>query len=233
MNENGSTERGAATAPECACPEASTIQRHFDRKTRVRLAAGEVPGLVTVSERLRDALLPFRVSGRTVLEAGCGRGTLLLELLRAGASRATGVDLSPASIEEARRRVDAAELSADVELSVGDAARVALEPHDWVILDRVMCCYPDVDALLRNTIPAARGIYAFSVPESRGWRGTVARVAEWFETRWNGMFGSPCPGYVHDIPTIERALTGAGFRRAYSGRVRLWHLGIFERVATA
>ena len=83
-----------------------------------------------------------------MLELGCGRGGLLLQLVQAGAARATGVDLSPASIDAARDRFEQAQLSKRAGLSVGDAARVPLEPHDWVILDRVMCCYADVEGLL-------------------------------------------------------------------------------------
>lgn len=223
---------GETAEPDC-CPAASTIEQHFDRKTACRIAAGELPGLVSVSERLRDALLPIGATGRSVLELGCGRGALLLQLVEAGVVRATGIDLSNASIAEARRGFDQAGLSGTVELSVGDGARVILEPHDWVVLDRVMCCYPDIDRLLRNSIPAARRVYAFSVPESRGWRGFFSRAEEWFENIWNKVRGCPCPGYVHDIGAIERTLTEAGFRRAYSGRLRLWHIAVFQRNADA
>jgi SAM-dependent methyltransferase len=215
--------------PDC-CPAASTIEQHFDRKTAFRIAAGEVPGLVSVSERLRDALVPHGPAGRTILELGCGRGALLLQLLQAGAARGTGIDLSGAAIEEARRRFTEAGAAETAELSVGDAARVPLASHDWVILDRVMCCYPDIERLLSNSIPAARHLYAFTVPESRGWRGLLSRVEERFEDIWNTLRGCACPGYVHDIDSIERTLTQAGFRRRYSSRLRLWHIGVFERI---
>jgi hypothetical protein len=53
-----------------------------------RLARGQDPGLVpvSVSERLRDALLSLGPTGRTLLELGCGRGGLLLALIQAGAA---------------------------------------------------------------------------------------------------------------------------------------------------
>jgi hypothetical protein len=38
--------------------------------------------LVPVSERLRDVLLSLDPTGKTVLEVGCGRGGLLLELVQ-------------------------------------------------------------------------------------------------------------------------------------------------------
>ena len=214
---------------QCACPADSRIARHFDAKAAERLAKGQDPGLVAVSQRLRDALLALEPVGRTVLELGCGRGGLLLGLVQAGAVGATGLDLSAASIDAARARFERAQLTDRVHLSVGDAAYVPLEPHDWVILDRVMCCYPDVERLLANTLPAATRLYAFTVPTSRGWRGAIARLDEWVENAWNTLRGRPCPGYVHDLDLIEERLESAGFRLRHRDRQRLWHIAVYER----
>jgi SAM-dependent methyltransferase len=209
--------------PECACPTDPRIARHFDAKAAERLAKCQDPGLVAVSQRLRDALLALDPAGRTVLELGCGRGGLLLGLVRAGVVSATGVDLSATSINAAQTRFEQAQLSDRVHLSVGDAAYVPLEPHDWVILDRVLCCYPDVERLLANTLPAGAQLYAFTVPTSRGWRGVIARLDEWVENAWNTLRGRPCPGYVHDLDLIEGRLASAGFRLRHRDRQRLWH----------
>jgi SAM-dependent methyltransferase len=214
---------------DCACSTDSRIARYFDAKVAERAAKCQDPAPVAVSERLRDALLSLDPTGRTVLELGCGRGGLLLRLVQAGAARAAGVDLSSASIDEARNRFEQAQLSERAHLSVGDAARVPLEPHDWVILDRVICCYPDVGRLLANTLPAARQIYAFTVPTSRGWRGVIARLEEWFEDAWNTLRGRPCPSYVHNLDLIEERLAIAGFRLRHRDRQRLWHIAIYER----
>jgi SAM-dependent methyltransferase len=226
-------ERGPDTGPACACPDDSRISRHFDVKVAERVAKGQALTMVGVSERLLASLLEIDPAGRTVLELGCGRGGLLLGLVQAGASSAEGVDLSASSIAIARARFDDAQLSAQVDLSVGDAAYVPLAPHDWVILDRVMCCYPDVERLLANSLPAAKALYAFTVPTSRGWRGLLARLDEWFENAWDTLRGQPCPGYVHDLDTIEARLSAAGFRLRSVDRERLWHIAIYEKTGAA
>ena len=220
-----------SSGQDCGCPTETRIARHFDAKVAGRSAKCQDPSLIAVSQRLRDALLSQDPAGKTILELGCGRGALLLGLVQAGAARATGIDLSPAGIESARDRFERAQLAERADLSVGDAARVPLERHDWVILDRVMCCYPDVEGLLANTLPAATQIYAFTVPTSRGWRGVAARLEEWFENAWNTLRGEPCPGYVHDLDLIEARVATAGFRLRHHDRLRLWHIAIYERSA--
>jgi SAM-dependent methyltransferase len=84
-----------SSGPDCGCPTDSRIARHFDTKVAERSAKCQDPSLIAVSQRLIDALLSREPAGKTVLELGCGRGALLLELVQAGVARATGVDLSP------------------------------------------------------------------------------------------------------------------------------------------
>jgi SAM-dependent methyltransferase len=216
---------------DCGCPADPRIARFFDALTAERLAKPKEPGPSAVTQRLGEALVSMDPTGKTVLELGCGRGLLLLALAQAGAAHVTGVDLSPVSIDAARNRLDAAYLSERVDLSVGDGALVLLEPHDWVILDRVICCYPDVERLLANTLPAARQIYAFTTLTSRGWLGVIARVGEWFEDHWNDLRGRPCPGYVHSLDLIEERLASAGFELRHRDRKRQWHIAVYERSA--
>lgn len=187
--------------------------------------------MANVSRALLAALLRTGPSGRSVLELGCGPGAMLTELLLAGAERATGVDLSEKTLAEARDRVQEAGVADRASLSVGDAAHLPLVSHDWVVLDKVICCYPDADALLANSIGAARHLYAFAVPSSYGWRGIVARIGFALENATLAVLGRPCPGYVHDVRLIEGQLRGAGFRPSYRGTSHTWHIAVFERAA--
>ncbi len=85
------------------------------------------PARVLVQERLEAALLVRRggrLEGGTALEVGCGRGEgLRIILERFGAGRVVGIDVDPAQIERARRRLGD-RWGDRVELRVGDAARL-------------------------------------------------------------------------------------------------------------
>jgi SAM-dependent methyltransferase len=216
---------------ECDCPADAQIARFFDRRSAVRSNAGDRYVMANVSEALLTALLRAGPLGRSVLELGCGPGAMLTELLVAGAEHGTGVDLSANTLAEARDRLEDAGMADRATLAVGDAAHLPLETHDWVVLDKVICCYPDADALLRNSIGAARRLYAFAVPSSYGWRGIVARIGIALENVTLSVLGRPCPGYVHDVRLIEGQLREAGFRPFYRGTSHTWEIAVFERAA--
>lgn len=186
--------------------------------------------MVGVSARLLDLMRDAPRRRPTVLELGCGPGALSVALLEMGATHVNGVDLSAASVELARRRAVAAGFDAQASFEVGNAADVQTERRDWVVLDRVICCFPDMDRLVAHAAPLARAAFVLSVPESRGWRGMVNRVVWGFEAAWDTVTGR-CRGYVHDIRRMERRLADAGLTRTSSLHLGLWYLGRYERTA--
>jgi magnesium-protoporphyrin O-methyltransferase len=220
-----------ALASDCCQPTVPDprIRGYFDRKVHGLATAGHVFGLGPVSRRLLAELADAGDARPSVLELGCGPGSLTLALLERGAARATGIDLSPESVEVARRRAVEAGIGDRAKFMVGDAASVALEPHDWVVLDKVICCYRDLDALLARSIAAAGRRYVFVVPDSRGVSGLLNRIWVRLEDATNGLRGRPCPGYIHDLRVIEARLDEAGFRRVGVATFRLWYLAVFER----
>ncbi len=224
-------DRAHLAPSDCECPADPRIARFFDRRSLGRRGAGDRYEMGNVSKALLAALLRAGPAGQSVLELGCGPGALMTELLDAGAARASGVDLSAEAIAEARDRLDDAGVADRASLEVGDAARAPLAAHDWVVLDKVICCYPDIRALMANSVPAARRLYAFAVPASYGWRGVVARIGFSLENLALSVFRRPCPGYVHDVRLIEGSLRDAGFRPSYRGTSHSWHIAVFERAA--
>ena len=184
--------------------------------------------MVDVSALLLDRLRDASIVRPTVLEIGCGTGGVSVALLEMGASDVKGVDLSPASIDLARRRAAAAGFAEQATFEVGQGAAVRDETYDWVVLDRVLCCDGHPDRMLDAVIGAARRRIALSVPESRGWRGLLNRPLWAAEYAWDLLTGG-CRGYVHDLNQIERRLAGAGFRRVATDRAGLWYIGVYDR----
>jgi magnesium-protoporphyrin O-methyltransferase len=220
-------------APDCCPPPADPrIARDFDARYEGWTPEDGFPELVDVSGAVLDLLRDTVLRRPSVIDLGCGTGALGVALLEMGASRLTGVDLSPASIDLARRRAEDAGFGDAATFQVGNGAEAHAGPHDWVILDRVICCYGDVDGLVGRALDLAQERIAIAVPESRGWRGLVNRPLWFAEFAWDRLQGG-CRGYVHDLRRIERRLAAAGFAPAGSDRIGLWHIGIYDRPNTS
>ncbi|MCM3661412.1 methyltransferase domain-containing protein [Georgenia satyanarayanai] len=118
----------------------------------------------------RPAMLSLagEVRGRRVLDAGCGSGPLAAELLRRGAV-VTGLDVGPAMVELARRR-----LGDDVPLHVGDLAQplsFADDSFDDVVASLVLHYLEDWSAplaeLRRVLRPGGRLLLSVNHPTVR------------------------------------------------------------------
>jgi SAM-dependent methyltransferase len=222
------TDHIADEPPACCRPPDPRIARRFDAIAGEWIDAGEFPDMVDVSAGLLDLMRDATLRRPSVLELGSGTGGLGVALLQAGARRVSGVDLSTSSVEVARRRAAEAGYADQAEFVVGNAADAEHEPSEWVILDRVVCCFDDPDRLVARAIELATERIGISVPESRGWRGAANHVVWRAENVWDMLRGG-CRGYVHDLRRIERRLAGAGFRRGASRHIGLWHVGVYDR----
>ena len=226
---------------ELASPPAdfTLVERHdepdgccFDDRAANNAARARKRGFAApITGRILGELERQGLQGRTVLDVGCGTGDLALGTLARGADWATGVDLGPGVIEQARTLAAERGLGDRAAFSVGDGAIVTLGRHDVVALNRVLCCYPRVDALLDNTLAAAGDVYAYTAPVHAGVAGRVNRiwiavVNRWFRLRAKKFRGFQA--FVHDLDAVDRTIAGAGFRNVHRSRERFaWRLAVF------
>jgi magnesium-protoporphyrin O-methyltransferase len=197
----------------------SDYRRFFNRRFAARdLKRFRDRGLVATEQ---DAVaLAGDVEGLTVLEAGGGIGGLQLELLTRGAAASTNVELSGA-YEEAASMLLAGR---PVERVVGDFVSADVSEHDVVLMHRVVCCYPDVDALVGKAARLATQRLVVTVPQQRRWIGWgLGAVNLWLRASRCGF-----RVYQHPFARIEAAAEGLRLER----RVRrglLWESALFSR----
>jgi Methyltransferase domain len=203
-----------------SCCKPTEYRRFFNRKfARRDLDRYRRRGLVATERDL--VTLCGNVEGATILEIGGGIGALQLELLDAGAAAATNVELS-GGYEEA-----AAELFAsreNVERIVADFVEADVPPHDVVVLHRVVCCYPDVDALVGAAARSARRELVLTYPQERRWIGWGLRAVN----LWLRLRGCGFRTYQHPFARIAAAAEGLRLERRLA-RGLFWESAAFER----
>ncbi len=188
-------------------------------------------GLQKSQRQLIEGLARAGIGGAALLEIGCGVGYLHQSLLETGAARAVGIDLSDKMLEEARARARERGLAARTEYLQGDFVELAetLQTADVVILDKVVCCYPDAEALIQRSLAKGRRVYALTYPRDR-----------WF-VRWGVgltalalcLIRSPFRSYVHDPKCIEAWITARGLRKDYEAQTSIWLTQVYARAADA
>jgi Methyltransferase domain len=165
--------------------------------------------------------------GETVLEIGGGIGEIELELLRAGAERATNVELSTAYEAEGRSLLDQAGLGDRIEWRYGDVAthRELAEPADVVVLNRVVCCYPDMPALVNAAAEKTRRTLALSFPRDTWFIRTGLRAIN----TWSRLRRSDFRFFVHAPSEIVGTATDSGLRLVGEHSGRFWQIAALER----
>jgi magnesium-protoporphyrin O-methyltransferase len=169
------------------------------------------------------------VDGATVLDIGAGVGAVHLALLGDGAASATDVDASGPYLAVARAEAERLGLADRVAYHKGDAVRVAadLPEADLVALDRVVCCYPDMRALVGVASERARRRLGMVVPRDRRLvRGAVALA-----NGWNALTRNPFRIYVHATGDVLAVATAAGLELRHEHRGVFWQTLVLERPA--
>jgi magnesium-protoporphyrin O-methyltransferase len=204
---------------------------HWSKQSRRK------PTVAGVTAPLLRGLEEAGIRDRTVLDVGCGIGDLAIEVVRHGAVRAFGVELSPKAVDEARRLAVERGVADRTSFEVGDGSQMPLPNTDVVVLNRVFCCYRDAEALLDNSLSAAGSVYAFTTPPSRGLGGAFVKLQARFWNVWYRLRDRKFRGfrvYIHDVDRIDARVQAVGFRPIRRERRRfVWHLAVYARPATA
>ncbi len=80
-----------------------------------------------------EALERFDLSGKSVLDAGCGSGVLSIAAAKLGAARAYGFDNDPFSVENANENILLNDVGDRVTIELADLSTVRPEPADIIL----------------------------------------------------------------------------------------------------
>jgi SAM-dependent methyltransferase len=176
---------------------------------------------------LLELLAPYRSPGSTVLDIGGGIGIIDQELLRTGASHAVLVDGSAASLEVAREEARRLDLLDRIEFVEGDFVRraAAIESADIVTLDRVVCCYPDAEALVGLSAARARTVYGLVLPRDRA----MVRLAIRLENLWFRLRRKAYRAYVHPTTRVDEIAAANGLQPGAERRTAFWRVVVYDR----
>ncbi len=176
---------------------------------------------------LVEGITSSNVHNKSILEIGCGVGGLHITLLKEGAGSAVGIDIAQGMLDGAKVLAKELGMETRTKYILGDFAQLngEIEDADITILDKVVCCYEDVNTLLDKSLAKTRSTYALSFPKSSfliklffGFHITVAKLLHWkFRPHW------------HDWDAVVKRIESAGFKQMYQNATFFWDVRVFGK----
>ncbi len=210
------------------CCQCQGIEEMFDQKYAANeLSRYRKKGPMKTTRMLLDALKGAGVEGMSLLDIGGGVGAIQHELLSAGAQRAENVDASAAFINAARSEAERREHSERVSYHHGNFVDLAADipAADVVTLDRVICCYHDMPALVNQSAARARKLYGLVYPREVWWVKIGVAAENFFQ--W--LRRNPFRAFVYPTEAVERVVSNAGLKRYLYRRTFIWQVVVYTR----
>jgi precorrin-6B methylase 2 len=181
------------------------------------------------SRQIVDLLKARGVEGLTLLEVGGGIGAIQIELMKAGLARAVSVELTPTYEESAAELLREAGLQDRVERRVMDFVDAAADvaAADIVVMNRVVCCYPDLPRLESAAADHARQMLVMSFPKERWW----SKVVVWMANVGMAMTRREFRIFLHPVAQIAAIGEAHGLKRSVSRTGVFWEIAALTRTA--
>jgi 2-polyprenyl-3-methyl-5-hydroxy-6-metoxy-1,4-benzoquinol methylase len=161
-----------------------------------------------------------------LLDIGTGIGVIPAELADS-VSAATLVEASSAYLDVARREIVGPRYGAAARFLLGDFVHIAetVPAADVVTLDRVVCCYPDAEAMLNAAAVRARRLLALSYPRERWY----VRAFFAFGNLFFRLKGSQFRAFVHPPQRMREVLERDGLVHAARFGTFVWIGDVYFR----
>ena len=182
-----------------ACCTLEGTDKLFSRQADRYARKFRKKGLDRAQRAIMRALEQRGLRGRSVLEVGCGVGGLILSLLRKGGSSGFGIEVSQGMVARAKEFAREFGVSDLVTYVQGDFASLEVDVPmaDIVVLDKVLCCYPDPEVLIERSSAKAEIFYAVSYPRdalvARLYFTATERMGTMLKWSFHPFYHKPAP----------------------------------------
>ena len=210
------------------CCQCQGIEELFSQQyVNKELARYRKKGPDKTTRILTEAIQEAGVDGLTLLDIGGGVGLIQYALLDAGVRQVMSVDASSAYLSAAKEEAQRRGLADRVSYRHGDFIAVAEEitPADIVTLDRVICCYNDMEKLVNLSAERAGKLYGLVYPRDTWWVKIRLAIENFFY--W--LQRNPYRAFVHSAQSVEDILGRQGLKRSVYHQTLVWQVVVYSR----
>ena len=215
-----------------SCCQCQAIEEFHNQKVaNQELSRYRKKGPGKPTRTLIEAIQKEDIQGLTLLDIGGGVGAIQHSLLQAGVNHATDVEASNAFIQVAQAEAQHRNLADRVSHQYGNFVDLAenILPADIVTLDKVICCYPDMESLVELSSERASKIYGLVYPYDT-WYNKIVGV---LENLYFKITRNPFRIFVHTHLAVEAILVRNGFKQQFFQHDLLWQVVVYTRLTGA
>lgn len=213
------------------CPQCSGIEQYFDQKVADQdLERYLSRGPDKTTQMLIDAVKSLDLADQTLIDIGGGVGVISHELLQDGVTHAIHVEASSAYYAVAKREAERRGVADRFHYFLGNFVDLSedIPAADIVTLDRVICCYHDVERLVDSSTKLAKSAYALVYPRDAWWTKAFTRLQNLL-FKWRGSLFRV---YVHPIREVDSRIRKRGFQLLSLRKTLVWEVALYRRGPT-
>ena len=211
-----------------SCHHCLKIEHHFDEaKVKKELHDYHSNGVIETTRLLIEALKRQEINGMTLLDIGGGIGGLQFALLQEGVQHAISVEASSAFLQVAKEEAKRQGFYEAIEFHHGDFVSLAtsLPGVDIVTLDRTICCFDDMPALVNASLDKTAKFYGLVYPKASWWQ-KLSHVAQVLL----GIFKTDAfTMYYHNPEAVDELIRSHGFSQCFFQNVNDWLVVVYKR----
>ena len=166
--------------------------------------------------------------GDSLLDIGGGVGIIQHELFEAGVSTAVQVDASQAYLDVSQSEAEKRGHNERTTYLYGDFVELSpeLNDADIVALDRVICCYPDMETLVKTSTSKARKWYGVVYPKDRWY----VRVGLWLGNLYCRLRNIDFRVFAHSNQAIDKSIQEEGMELHEESSTFVWKIAVYRKV---
>lgn len=210
------------------CAHCCDTSKFFDDKTaRKEFKRYNKKGTTGTTRAILKSLSNIPKKDKTLLDIGGGIGAIQWEFLKQGARHTTDIDAAAGYIQLARSIAKEYDYEDKTTFLQGDFNDMAdeLPAYDFVTLDRVVCCYPDYELILKNSTAKTREYIALSYPISNFISKALNKIIRLYFFFKKSAFRT----YIHPDKKMEELIIAEGFHLVHKSMKFPWNIRVFKR----
>jgi 2-polyprenyl-3-methyl-5-hydroxy-6-metoxy-1,4-benzoquinol methylase len=214
------------------CKHCCGADQFFDLKVaQKKMKNFKRKGAGSITKKLLKLLLLQDLEGKTLLDIGGGIGAIQWTFLENGGKKTTDVDASSEYLKVAEAHAIENNFNEKAHFLKGDFIDKSdeIHKHDFVTLDKVVCCYPDYKSLLGLALDKCNESIALTFPLG----GPLAKFVAVVENIYFRFKKIPFGTYIHSPADIEKFIKSNGFSEVHKKIIFPWHVQVYTKVGNS